>query len=282
MTAAPATAPAAGAGPGPAIEGRAGFGNVISSEWMKIRTVRSTFWTLITLFAGSAAITFLICLAAADSLAKDRAAGKPDSADIVLIGLAFVGQIAAYVLGVMTISAEYSTGAVRTTLTAMPRRTEILVAKAILLAALVFVVGLATAFLCFFLGDIPLNAKDVGVGMSYPGATRAIFGSALYLAGLSLFGLAMGFLLRHTAGAITIGLALIFIIGNLVQLIPGAVGRWLFKVMPGNAGSQVTAFGQTIRNPNKAFAPWTGFTVFIIEVVVLLIVGAILFEKRDA
>jgi ABC-2 type transport system permease protein len=282
MTAATATRPGPGSGPGSDIEGRAGFGNVVSSEWMKIRTVRSTFWTLVTLFAGSALITLLICLAAANSYAKDLAAGKPDSADIVLVGLAFVGQIAAYVLGVMTISAEYSTGGIRTTLTAMPRRTEILVAKAILLAVMVFVIGLATAFLCFYLGNIPLKAKDVGVNLSYPGATRGIFGSALYLAGLAVFGLAMGFLLRHTAGAITIGLALIFIIGNLVQLIPGSVGRWLFKVMPGNAGGQVTSFGETNRHPDKAFAPWTGFTVFAIEVVVLLIIGALLFEKRDA
>jgi ABC-2 type transport system permease protein len=182
----------------------------------------------------------------------------------------------------MTISAEYSTGAIRTTLTAMPRRVEILVSKAILLAVIVFVIGLATAFLCFYLGNIPLQAKHVGVHLSYPGATRALFGSALYLAGLAVFGLAMGFLIRHTAGAITFGLALIFIIGNLVQLIPGSVGRWLYKVMPGNAGGQVTAFGETNRHADKAFAPWTGFTVFMIEVVVLLIVGAILFEKRDA
>lgn len=275
MTATPATAI-------PAIDGHADFGDVIASEWMKIRTVRATFWTLVSLFAGSALISFLITLGAANTYAKDQAAGKPDSPDIVLLGLAIVGQIAAYVLGVMTISAEYTTGAIRTTLTAMPRRVEILVAKAILLAVIVFVVGLATAFLCFYLANVPLQAKHVGLRMSDPGVTRALFGSALYLSGLSLFGLAMGFLLRHTAGAITFGLALIFIIGNLVQLIPGSVGRWLYKVMPGNAGSQVTAFGESNRHPDKAFAPWTGFTVFVIEVVVLLVVGALLFEKRDA
>jgi ABC-2 type transport system permease protein len=275
MTAAPAEL-------GPAIEGRAGFGDVIASEFMKIRTVRSTFWTLVTMFAGSALISFLITLAAANTYAKDLAAGNPDSPDIVLIGLSFVGQIAAYVLGVMTISAEYTTGAIRTTLTAMPRRVEILVAKAILLAVIVFAVGLVTAFLSFYLGDIPLQAKHVGVNMSDPGVTRAIIGSALFLAGLALFGLAMGFLLRHTAGAITFGLALIFIIGNLVQLIPGSFGRWLYKVMPGNAASAITRFGVQTRNPDKTFAPWTGFTVFMIEVAVLLILGAVLFERKDA
>src|SRR5437764_13636541 len=107
MSTASAAAPTGPTGPvSPAFD-RAGFGDVISSEWLKLRTVRSTFWTLITLFAGSAAISLLICVAAADQYAKDRATGNPDaSPDIVLLGLAFVGQIAAYVLGVMTISAE--------------------------------------------------------------------------------------------------------------------------------------------------------------------------------
>jgi len=281
MTAAPATAGPAGP-TAPAIDGHAGFGQVISSEWLKIRTVRSTFWTLVTMFAGSAVVTFLICLAAAGQLAEDRAAGHPDSGDIILLGLAFIGQIAAYVLGVMTISAEYSTGAIRTTLAAMPRRVEILVAKAILLAVIVFVVGLAAAFACFYLGNIPLTAKHVGVSISDPGVTRALLGSGLYLSGLSLFGLAMGFLLRHTAGAITVGLALIFVIGSLMALIPGSIGRWLYKVMPGNAGGQVSHFGAYEATADRTFAPWTGFAVFMIEVGVLLIVGAVLFEKRDA
>lgn len=281
MTAATTAAGPSGA-TGPAAGFRAGFGHVVASEWMKLRTVRSTFWTLVTLFAGSSAISLLICLAAAGQFAEDKAAGKPDSGDIVLVGLLFVGQIAAYVLGVMTISTEYSTGGIRTTLTAMPRRVEILVAKAILLAVIVFVAGLATAFACFYLGDIPLRAKGVGVGLSDPGAARAMFGSALYVSGLSVFGLALGFLLRHTAGAITIGLALIFIIGGLTQLIPGSVGRWLYKLMPGNAGGGITQFGETAKNADKLFAPWTGFAVFVLEVLALLIVGAILFEKRDA
>lgn len=260
-----------------------GFSHVLSSEWMKIRTVRSTFWTLITMFAGSAAVSFLICLAAADSIAKDRAAGKPDSGDVVLLGLAIVGQIAAYVLGVMTISSEYSTGGIRSTLTAVPRRTEILVAKAVLLAALVFAVGLATAFACFFAGNIGLDAKHVGVSLSDPGVTRGIVGSGLYLAGLTLFGLAVGFLLRHTAGAITIGLALIFVVSGLVGLIPGSIGEWIYKVMPANAGAQITQFGETRSDQShKLFSPWVGFAVFCLEIAVLLVAGGLLFEKRDA
>jgi ABC-2 type transport system permease protein len=267
----------------PADRNAIGFGHVLSAEWMKIRTVRSTFWTMITMFVGSVAVSFLICLAAADSIAKDRAAGKPDSGDVVLLGLAIVGQIAAYVLGVMTISSEYSTGGIRSTLTAVPRRTEILLAKSVLLAALVFVVGLVTAFVCFFAGNIGLNAKGVGVGLSDPGVLRGLIGSGLYLAGLTLFGLAVGFLLRHTAGAITIGLALIFVISGLVGLIPGTIGEWIYKVMPANAGAQITQFGEKRADQShQLFSPWVGFGVFCLEIAILLVAGALLFEKRDA
>lgn len=267
--------------PLPETGGRQTFGDVLASEWMKLRTVRSTLYTLLALSAGSVVLTFLICTAAAPSIARDRAGGHPDSGAIVLLGVALVGQIAALVLGVLTVTAEYSTGGMRTTLTAVPRRVGVLVAKGILLGAIVLVLGVATAFACFYAGNVPLRAKGVGVSMSDPGVTRALFGSGLYLAGLAVFGLSIGFLLRHTAGAVTVGLALIFIVGGLVGLIPGAVGRWLYKLMPGNAGSQIVTFGASSRD-SRALAPWTGFWVFLVEVAVLLVVGAVLFERRDA
>lgn len=261
--------------------GRQTFGDVLASEWLKLRTVRSTLYTLVALSAGSVLLTFLICTAAAPSIARDRAGGHPDSGAIVLLGVALVGQISALVLGVMTVTAEYSTGGIRTTLTAVPRRTEVLVTKGILLGLIVSVLGVATAFACYFAGNVPLRAKGVGVNLSEPGVTRALFGSGLYLAGLAVFGLAIGLLLRHTAGAVTVGLALIFIVGGLVGLIPGSVGRWLYKLMPGNAGSQIVTFGADSRD-SRALAPWAGFWVFVLEVAVLLVVGAVLFERRDA
>jgi len=99
-----------------------------------------------------------------------------------------------------------------------------------------------------------------------------------------VFGLAIGFLLRHTAGAITIGLALIFVVSGLTGLIPGSIGEWIFKLMPANAGAQITQFGESAHNSqsSKVFSPWAGFGVFCLEIAVLLIAGALLFEKRDA
>lgn len=261
--------------------GRQSFGDVLASEWMKLRTVRSTFYTLVAMTGGSVLVTFLICTAAADSYARDRAAGHPDSGSIVMLGLALVGQIAALVLGVLTVTSEYSTGGMRTTLAAVPRRTAVLVTKGILLGVVVFVLGVVTAVACFYAGNVPLRARNVAVGMSDPNVTRALVGSGLYLAGLAVFGLAIGFMIRHTAGAVTVGLALIFIVGGLVGLIPGTVGRWLYKLMPGNAGSQIVTFGAQGRD-SRAFSAWTGLAVFGVEVAVLLVIGAVLFERRDA
>ena len=156
-----------------------------------------------------------------------------------------------------------------------------LVAKGLVLGVVVFVLGVVTAFACFYAGNVPLRTRGVGVPMSEPGVTRALFGSGLYLAGLAVFGLAIGFLLRHTAGAVTVGLALIFIVGGLVGLIPGATGRWLYKLMPGNAGSQIVTFGPEGRD-TRAFSAWVGLWVFAVEVLVLLVLGAMLYERRDA
>lgn len=257
------------------------FGDVLAAEWMKLRTIRSTFYTLVAMTGGSVLVTFLICTAAADSYARDRAAGHPDSGGVILLGVALVGQISALVLGVMIVTSEYSTGAMRTTLAAVPRRTHVLVAKGLVLGVVVFVLGVVTAFACFYAGNVPLRTRGVGVPLSEPGVTRALFGSGLYLAGLAVFGLAIGFLLRHTAGAVTVGLALIFIVGGLVGLIPGATGRWLYKLMPGNAGSQIVTFSPDGRD-TRAFSAWVGFWVFAVEVLVLLVLGAMLYERRDA
>jgi ABC-2 type transport system permease protein len=82
---------------------------------------------------------------------------------------------------------------------------------------------------------------------------------------------------------VTVGLALIFIVGGLVGLIPGAAGRWLYRLMPGNAGSQIVGFGEGARSRDaRALAPWPGFWVFVVEIAVLLLIGAVLFDRRDA
>ncbi|OPC78097.1 hypothetical protein B4N89_38500 [Embleya scabrispora] len=270
------TAPAAPSAVAPGA--RLTFGRILDSEWAKIKTVRSTVWTLLALFAVSVLISWGIAALAASDVAKDVAEGKKnDAPDLLTVGVAF-GQIAALVLGVMSMTAEYSTGMIRTSLTAVPWRASMLTAKAVVLALVLFVVGAITGFCCYFLANLMLDAKDVGVDLGEPGVIRALIGTGLYLAVLGLFGMALGVLLRHTAGAITLGIALIFVVGGVVGLIPGRTGDWIAKLMPANAGGQV----MSVEAADKMLQPWPGFAVFAAETLILLLLGALLLEKRDA
>jgi ABC-2 type transport system permease protein len=258
-------------------QGRIGFGAFLDAEWIKIRTVRSTLWTLVALAVVSIGLTVLFCALTADSIANGTETDA-HPAELITVGVVF-GQVAALVLGVLVMSSEYATGQIRATLTAMPRRTKVLAAKAAVLAVMLFVIGTIVAVLGYFAGNAFLDAKNVGVPLDSDGVVRALIGNGLYLAVLGLFGFSLALLLRHTAGAITVGLGMIFVVGSLVGLLPGAWGDWVAKLMPGNAGSQVTVAHQYSQDQ---LGPWTGFGVFCAEIAVLLFFGWLRFTRKDA
>lgn len=259
---------------------QAGFRRTVSAEWTKLRTVRSTAWTLAALVVVSVGLTALVNMLAAPELAQSMAAGEPAEpvGAFTTWGLSF-GQLAALVLGVLVGSAEYTSGLIRATLAAAPRRLRVLGAKALVLAGVMVVLGTATTFASYLAGNYFLNQEGIGLALSDDGVLRTVFGGGLYLAMLALFGLALGLLMRHTAGAVTVALGLIFVAGNLVMLIPGTLGEWLTKLMPGNAGSTVANVESF--NPNL-LDPWVGYAVFSAETLVLLAVAGWLFARRDA
>ncbi|MDN5855411.1 MAG: ABC transporter permease [Actinomycetia bacterium] len=250
--------------------------DVLRGEWIKMRSVRSTVWTLVALFGFGAGLTVLICATTADGIASGETG---ESAGSFITWGMLIAQVTAIVLGVLAVSSEYSTGMIRTTLAATPRRGQMMFAKCALLAAVLFVAGTVTAFVGYFAANPFLEAEGVGVPLDSDGVVRAMFGCGLYLAGLGLFAAAFAFLVRHTAAALSLALAFIFVVGNLVMLIPGEVGEWITKLMPGNAGGSI-AFVVNF-DPN-AFDPWTGFGVFCLEIAVLLGLAAARFVRRDA
>ena len=135
-----------------------------------------------------------------------------------------IAQITAVVLGALVVTTEYGTGMIRSTFAAVPSRGRVLAAKAVVVTAVLFVVGTVTALVGYFGGNYFLDRE--GIGMALEGdVLRAMYGSGLYLAGIGLFTVAVGFLLRHTAGTISIVLALMLILGNMVMLVPGDVRR---------------------------------------------------------
>jgi ABC-2 type transport system permease protein len=254
---------------------RPGLAAAVRAEWVKLRSVRSTWWTLIATFALGAGLTILMCWANADWLASAEADESPGS--FITWGM-IVAQITAVVLGALVVTPEYATGMIRTTFAAVPARGRVLFAKSVVLVTLLLVVGTGTALVGYLGGNYFLDRE--GIGMSLEGdVLRAMYGSGLYLAGIGLFTVAVGFLLRHTAATISAVLALMLILGTMVNLVPGEFGLWLTRLMPGNAGSALAT--PVSFNPDL-LAPWTGFAVFVLETAVLLALAWVAVRKRDA
>ncbi|SDC60941.1 ABC-2 type transport system permease protein [Geodermatophilus telluris] len=275
MTAPTPTAPVPTA-PRTAAAPRAGLGRAVHAEWLKLWSVRSTGWSLAAMVVVGAGLTTLICALVADELSTGET-GEPVGA-FVTWGLLFA-QVTAVVLGALTVTSEYGTGMIRATLSATPRRGTVLAAKSVVLAGTLFVTGVVTAVLGWLGGNPFLDAEGLGLSLGDDGLLRALVGSGLYMAGLGLFAMAVGLLLRSTAATVSVVLALVFVVGNLVVLLPGAWGEWLTKLMPGNAGGRITAVESF--NP-LLLGPWTGFAVFAAEVAVLLGLAAVAFARRDA
>ncbi|WP_232796806.1 ABC transporter permease subunit [Blastococcus atacamensis] len=188
-------------------------------------------------------------------------------------------QITAIVLGTLAVTTEYGTGMIRATLAATPRRGAVLAAKALVLVGTLFVAGTVTAVAGYLGGNFFLDREGVGLALSDDGVLRSMLGSGLYMAGLGLLAAGVGLLVRHTAAALSIVLALVFVVGTLVVLLPGAWGEWTSKLMPGNAGSSIAT--PVSFNP-FLLDPWVGFAVFCAEVAAVLLVAYLAFRHRDA
>jgi ABC-type transport system involved in multi-copper enzyme maturation permease subunit len=270
---APALAPPAG---------RAGLGGTLRSEFTKIRSVRSTWWTLLVLVVISVGIGAAISAGVAANWSHTSASDRAtfDATQVSVAGLFYLGQLVIVVLGALVLTAEYSTGMIRTSLIVMPRRSTLYAAKAVVFAAVALVVTVVTAFVAFFLGQAILTSTHESATLSQPNVLRAVVGGALYVTLCGLFAFAAGAIFRHTAATITSIIALLFVIPILAHLLPSSwyddIARWL----PSSTGDAISV---TVGSgPDHLFSPWGQFAVFAIYTAILLVVGGILFRKRDA
>jgi ABC-2 type transport system permease protein len=268
--------PAAPSSGGP---GLAGFGRLVRCEWTKIWSVRSTAWSLAILVVGGIGLAALIAgvmaarwgtLSAADRQAITvKGAFGP--------GLTFA-QLPLCVLGVLVITSEYTTGMIRSSLLAVPRRTPLLAAKATVFAVVAFAAGELLAFASVPIAQAMIGSR-VPESLSDPATLRAAFGAGLYLAVLGLFALAVGALIRHTAAAITAVVVIFVALGDLSQLLPGTVGRHINAYMPANAGILVT---HTSQQAADQLSPWQGLGVLCLWTAVLLAAAGFMLTRRDA
>jgi ABC-2 type transport system permease protein len=258
--------------------------DLLSAEWTKIRSVRSTVWTLTLFVVISLGLTALFTWLTVSNWNGQHAAGRNarvilDPVGFILGSGLFLGQLTICVLGVLVITTEYSTGVIRASLLAVPRRLEMLTAKIGVFAALMIVVAEIVAFGSFFIGSAILHSR-VPVSLGDRNVTRAVVGTGLYLTVLGLFSLAIGTLIRHTAGAISAAIGAVLVLPILAGLLPGSWGAHVNGYLPEQAGILI---GQ--QHPpadGNVLSAWQGFGVSCLWTAVLLALAAYLMQRRDA
>jgi ABC-2 type transport system permease protein len=252
---------------------------LVAAEWTKLRSVRST---VVSLRATALVTVGLGAAIAAGSMARwDRlpAAERArfDAAGASLAGV-FLAQLVIGVLGVLVLSAEYSSGTIRATLAAVPQRRTVLVVKAAIFAVVAFVVSIIACLVAFEVAQRIYTAHSVDVAVAAPGVPRIILGGALYLTVVGLLGLGLAAILRHTAGAISTLFGLLLVVPILVQFLPSDWRADVSPYLPSNAGSGIFRL-----HPDPgSLAPWSGFALFAGYTLVVLVAGAVVLHRRDA
>jgi len=271
----------AGMTPLPPASGKAGFGGALRSEWTKIRSVKSTVWTLAAAIVISVGISTLGNWGQS-SHTSDTAAELAHR-DLVMRSMfgIVLGQLVMVVFGALAVTSEYSTGMIRTSLAAQPRRASVFFAKLVIVTVVAFVVGEIISFASFLIGIHFWTAKGVALSLGTHGALQAVIGGGLYLDGAALLAFGIGAALRNTPGTITIGVALLFVVNIMIGFMPNSWQADVSKWLPYNAGSQVWATQHTA-DVGTAFGAWAGFAVYLGYAVIALLAGLWVFKSRDA
>jgi ABC-2 type transport system permease protein len=258
--------------------GRVTQRRVALSEWTKLRSVRSTRWSLLAtlvLIIGFGIIACIVFESRWPHLSPhERADFHPLRASLVGVNFA---QLAIGVLGVLVITAEYSTGMIRATFSAVPKRLPVLWGKALVFGAVAFVISLPAVFIVFFVGQAILSGQHINIGISHPGVIRALFGAALFLTVMGLFGLGLGAIVRNTAAGIALLAAIVFVLPPIIGLLPTSVADSINPYLPSNAGGAVW----TINPDPHTLAPWAGLALFAGYAALAIAIAAVLLNRRD-
>jgi ABC-2 type transport system permease protein len=257
-------------------------GDLARSEWIKLCTVRSTYWTLLAAAAGMIAFGALLTAAYVRHYTGAGPAARSafDPAAYSLSGF-FLAQLAIAVLGVVVMTSEYATGSIRSTLAAAPQRGTVLAAKAAVFGAVAAATGIASAFAAFLTGQVILSQKGIEAHIGGPGVLRSVTGAGLYLAVLGLLALGLGTVIRRTAGAVAAVVGLFLVLPVLVQGLPSGWQAAITRYLPSAAGQAI--IGRTkFTPPGHLLSPWTGFALFCAYAAAALTAAAVGLNRRDA
>jgi hypothetical protein len=248
----------------------------LHGEWIKLRSMRSTWFSLLATMVVVVGLGTLFSAIRAHHLGHGF--GDFDPMEISLRGV-FLAQLTVSVLGVLGVTGEYSTGMIHSSLEAVPRRYPVLVAKAAVFAVAAFVTSLVATFVAFLLGQQVLASTHHQASLSTPGAMRAIVGAAIYLTLIGLLAVGVGFIVRNTGGAIATVVGIVLILPLLTQPLPEPYSYDVGKFLPLNTGGQIV----NVRHQDAhLFGPWVGLGITAAWAALALGVGVISLLRRDA
>src|SRR5580765_4985629 len=250
---------------------------VCLSEWTKLRSVRSTRWSLAAAVVFTIGIAALACAVVSHHWphmsAADRADFHPLEVNLAGVQLA---QLAVGVLGVLVITAEYSTGMIRASMTAVPRRLPVLWAKAIVYGLVTLALTIPATLIAFVVGESIFKGRHINIAFSHPGVARAVIGAALYLTVVGLFGLGLGAIVRNTAGGIATFAGIMFVLPPLMNVLPTSWNNAASPYLPLAAGQAIMSI-----TPGNHLRPWVGFALLCGYAAAALVIASILLVRRD-
>ncbi|RKS86710.1 ABC-2 type transport system permease protein [Microbacterium sp. AG790] len=266
---------------------------VLRSEWVKLRSVRSTAWCYGVLIALMVAIGLLVSSLSFSNSGSESTTGdlaRSIVVDVNTAGLKITVLIAC-VLGALIVTGEYSTGMIRSTFAAVPRRTGALIAKAVVLAVTTFVATAIGIWLSAFVSWPSLASQQIDVDLGSPSVFMPLIGGAVYTTMVALLAFGFGVILRSTAGTLAVVLGLILVAPVIIPMLGGMVdadwARTLSALMPQNAGGQLFAFSGDASIPQSdtealKLDGWGGFGVLAAWDVIVLAAAIALAKWRDA
>jgi ABC-type transport system involved in multi-copper enzyme maturation permease subunit len=253
---------------------------VLRSEWTKLWSLRSTRWSLaitVAMTIGFACLAAFVNANRWSHMSPDEQAHR-SPLTIAQIGVD-IAQLVLGILGVLIISGEYSTGMIRATLGAVPKRLPVLWAKALVFGFVAFAVSLPAVLIAWFGSQAILNTKHIlQLSFSAHGVSRVVIGGALYLTVVGVFGFALGAILRNTAAGIAAFAIILFVIPPLMNVLPTNWQNAANPYLPSNAGRAIL----NLTHGSDSLAPWPGFGLFVAYTAVALAVAAFLLVRRDA
>lgn len=252
------------------------FRAAVAAEAWKLRSVRSTTWSLLAAIVSNVGLAAILAIVLPGALsAHDKA--TLDTTRVSLGGL-HLSQVACGTLGILAISSEYGSGLIHTTLSAIPARRLMLSAKALIVTIAVVTVAFASCLAAYFTFQLLVTDHHMRTSLSDPGVLRTVLGGGLYLTAIALLGLGLGAALRSSAAATGTLLGLLLIPPPLLELLPDSWKTSITPYTPLEAGSAIV----TVHQDAGSLGPWGGFGLFCAYTAIALIAGFIVIQHRDA